>query len=73
MVNLPVTNYGLSPAESMLGLTGAFVRIDVRKGMATCVRKIGGAVLDDSLKNPRFDPARSDGLRPPTRAGQPQR
>ncbi len=33
----------------------------------------GGLAMARERSNPRFDPTRSGGLRPPTRAGQPQR
>jgi hypothetical protein len=33
------------------------MRIDVRKEMAACIRKLGGVVLDDSLQNPQFSNA----------------
>lgn len=33
------------------------MRIDVRKEMAACVRKLGGIVLEDSLENPQFSNA----------------
>lgn len=33
------------------------MRIDIRKEVAACVRKLGGVVLDDSLKNPQFSNA----------------
>jgi hypothetical protein len=40
-----------------IGRKGHAVRIDVRKEMAACVRKLGGVVLDDSLENPQFSNA----------------
>jgi hypothetical protein len=33
------------------------MRIDVRKEMAACVRKVGGIALDDLLRNPQFSNA----------------